>query len=378
LAFAVIEIGGGASGVGVVLASFTVSQVVFILFGGVWADRLPRNRVMVGADVGEGVVQLVAAFLILTGRAEVWHLAMLAACNGLGQAFFFPASQGIVPQVVSRDRLQEANALLRLSLNATGIGGAALAGLLVAAIGAGWAIAFDGLSFLLSAVVVARIALPETTLEPSRLLTDLREGWGAFSSRTWLWVIVLAFGFINAMWASGLNVLGPLVAQAELGGAAGWGLVVAATGAGFVAGGMLALRFRPRYPLRAGMIGIFAVAAPLIALAVGAPLPIIAACGFVSGVGVELFGILWELSLQQHIPQQLLSRVASYDMLGSIALMPVGYIIVGPLSDSLGIDPTLWVCATGIVALTIASLAIRDVWRLERQDTLGPTEPAVD
>jgi MFS family permease len=186
LAFAVIEIGGGASGVGVVLASFTVSQVVFILFGGVWADRLPRNRVMVGADVGEGVVQLVAAFLILTGRAEVWHLAMLAACNGLGQAFFFPASQGIVPQVVSRDRLQEANALLRLSLNATGIGGAALAGLLVAAIGAGWAIAFDGLSFLLSAVVVARIALPETTLEPSRLLTDLREGWGAFSSRTWL------------------------------------------------------------------------------------------------------------------------------------------------------------------------------------------------
>lgn len=374
LAFAVLEIGGGAAAVGIVLASFTISQFVFILFGGVWADRLPRNRVMVGADLAEGAVQLVAAFLILSGSAEVWQLALLAAANGLGQAFFFPASQGIIPQVVSRERLQEANALLRLSLNATGIGGAALAGLLVAAIGAGWAIALDGLSFLLSAALIARIALPRTPITTSRLLTDLREGWGAFSSRTWLWVIVLAFGFINAMWASGLNVLGPLVAQDKLGGAAGWGLVVAATGAGFVVGGVIALRFRPQHPLRAGMLGILAVAAPLVALATGAPLPLVAACGLVSGVGVELFGIFWELSLQQHIPQQLLSRVASYDMLGSIALMPLGYLIVGPVSHQAGNDTTLWICAAGIALLTLASLAVPDVWNLTRQDTQATTD----
>ncbi len=371
LAFAVLEIGGSAAGVGVVFASFTISQLVFLLFGGVVADRLPRNRVMVGADLGEGVVQLVAAVLILTGRAEVWQLALLAAANGLGQAFFFPASQGIVPQVVSRERLQEANALLRLSLNATGIGGAALAGLLVAAVGAGWAIAIDGVSFLLSAAFVIRIALPRTSIPSSRILTELREGWGAFSSRSWLWVIVLAFGFINALWASGLNVLGPVVAEARLGGAAGWGLVVAATGVGFVGGGVIALRFRPLYPLRAGMFGTLAVAAPLVALATGAPLPVVAAGALLSGVGIELFGIFWELSLQQHIPQEILSRVAAYDGVGSIALMPVGFLIVGPVSDGVGIDATLWLCAAGIALLTITSLAVPAVWNLRRRDTPG-------
>jgi predicted MFS family arabinose efflux permease len=376
LAFAILEIGGGAGEVGLVFACFAVSQFLFVLFGGVWSDRLPRNRVMVGANLVEGAVQLAAATLVLTGTAEVWHIAVLAFGNGLAQAFFFPASQGIVPQLVSPGRLQEANALLRLSLNATNIGGAALAGAVVAAVGAGWAIAVDGASFLVCAVLLAQIRLPRSTLPRSRMLTELREGWTAFASRTWLWVIVLAFGFINAFWSAGLNVLGPLVAKEDLGGAAAWGLVVAASGAGLVAGGIVALQFRPRRPLRAGMLAIFALAAPLAALASGAPLPVVVAGALVAGVGIELFGVFWELSLQQHVQRDLLSRVAAYDMLGSIALMPVGYIVVGPVADGLGVHATLWACMAAVVALTAVTLAVRDVRTLERRDAPAPDDSA--
>lgn len=368
LAFAVLEIGGGAGAVGVVFAAFTISQFVFILFGGVWADRLPRNFVMVGANVVNGAVQLAAAALILSDTAAVWHIASLAALNGFAQAFFFPASQGIVPQLVPAERLQEANALLRLSLNGTNIGGAALAGGVVAATGAGWAIAIDGVSFLISAVLLSQIRLPRTAMPRSRVFVELREGWDAFSSRTWLWAVVIAFGFINAFWASGLNVLGPVVAEADLGGPAAWGLVVSASGLGLVAGGALSLRWRPRRVLLVGMLGILTLALPLAGLAVVAPIAVLVAMAFAGGVGVELFGVFWDLSMQQHVPRELLSRVYAYDMLGSIALMPLGYLIVGPLSEAFGVHATLWICAGSIVALTLATLVVRDVRTLERVD----------
>jgi MFS family permease len=375
LAFAVLEIGGGAGAVGVVFAAFTLSQFVFILFGGVWADRLPRNVVMVGANLVNGAVQLAAAALILTGVAEVWHIASLAAMNGFAQAFFFPASQGIVPQLVPAARLQEANALLRLSLNGTNIGGSALAGGVVAATGAGWAIAIDGASFLISAVLLSRIRLPRRTMPRSRLLVELREGWDAFASRRWLWVVVIAFGFINAFWASGLNVLGPVVADAELGGPAAWGLVVSSSGLGLVAGGALSLRWRPRRALLVGMLGTLALAFPLGGLALGAPVALLVVMAFAGGIGIELFGVFWDLSMQQHVPRELLSRVYAYDMLGSIALMPLGYLIVGPLSAGFGVHATLWICVGSIVALCLATLAVRDVRALERRDPAPDAAP---
>jgi len=379
LAFAILEIGGDASDVGIVLACFAVSQLVFILVGGVWADRLPRNRVMVAANVINGFAQLTVATIVLTDVARTWHIAALAAVNGLAQAFFFPAAQGIVPQLVSKTRLQEANALLRLSLNATNIGGAALAGLVVAAAGAGWAIAVDGVSFLVCAGFLARIRLPSSAMERSRFVAELRDGWSAFASRTWLWAIVIAFGFINAFWASGLSVLGPIVAKAELGGAAAWGLIAAATGLGLVAGAGVALKWRPEHPLRVGMLATAGLSLPLAALASGVPLPVVVVSAFVAGLGIELFGVFWELSLQQHIPGELLSRVFSYDMLGSIALMPVGFLVVGPLSDAVGIHPTLWITAGAIVVLVGATLSVDDVRRLRRLETTPePTGPPTE
>jgi MFS family permease len=141
LAFAVLDLTGSKTDLGLILAAREVPLIVFLLVGGIWADRLPRNRVMVGANVVSGLTQATAAALLITGNAEIWHLAALAALNGSASAFFFPASAGVVPQTVPAPLLQQANAFLALAVNGAMIGGAAAAGFLVAAFGAGWAIA---------------------------------------------------------------------------------------------------------------------------------------------------------------------------------------------------------------------------------------------
>lgn len=240
-----LDLTGSKADLGFVLAARALPQVVFLLVGGIWADRLPRHQVMVVSSILSGASQGAIALLLLTHHARIWHLVALAALNGASSAFFFPASQGVIPQVVADDVRQQANALLRLALNVALIGGSAFGGFLVAAIGSGWAIAFDAATFGLAAVFIGALRLPPGQLEAASFLDDLREGWLEFRGRTWLWTIVLQFSVVNAAVTGAFNVLGPVVAQRDLGGAGPWGVVLAAQNLGFVAGGLLALRFRP-------------------------------------------------------------------------------------------------------------------------------------
>ncbi len=221
LAFAVLELGGSATQLGLVLAVAILPQVFFLLVGGVIADRFPRHIVMVGSNLAAGAAQAVTAYLILSGKAEIWHLGVIALVRAVTSSFFYPAMQGIVPQTVPADELQPANALLRLALNATNIGGAALGGLLVAVAGPGWAIGFDALTYLAAAAILLpmHVRAPRGDDDAS-FIRELGDGWREFRSRRWLWIVVLGFAFANAAWASGLNVLGPVVAR----GVAGWGL----------------------------------------------------------------------------------------------------------------------------------------------------------
>ena len=377
LAFAVLDVGGSASALGLVLAARMLPQILFILVGGVWADRLPRNRVMVGSDLVSGVMQAATAVLVITGRAEIWHLIVLQTISGTAHAFFFPASTGIVPQTVPRHMLQQANAVLRLSLNATGIGGAAVAGILVAGFGSGWALAIDAGTFFVSALFISRIRLPSTVrMEARNMLRELREGWDEFRSRTWLWAIVVQFGFVNAFGSGAWVVLGPVVARAELGGAKAWGLILAGNGVGLMLGGLVALRIRPQRPLLVATLAIFLMVPPYLLLAGGAPVLLIAGTAVVAGVGIELFSVFWDLSLQQHVPGEKLSRVSSYDALGSFVFIPVGYAIMGPISDAIGIDETLWFASAVVIVATGLTLAVPDVRNLRRKDAVAE-EPAL-
>jgi MFS family permease len=368
LAFAVLDLTGSAGDLGLVLTARMVPTIVFLLVGGVWADRLPRHRVMVASNVVSGASQVVAGTLLLTGTAELWHLAALAAVNGASSAFFQPASAGIVPETVPSSLLQQANATLRLAVNSTTILGGALGGLLVAATNPGTAIVIDGGSYLLAAACLAAMRLRVgLRIESHSVLHELREGWRDFWSRTWLWAIVIQFALVNAAVVGTQQVLGPVVADEHLGGAAAWGAVLAAESIGYVLCGFLMLRWRVRRMLRAATLSVFGTTFVLVALAIPAQLAVVIVAAFATGVCIEIFGVLWDTSMQQQIPQEKLSRLYSYDMLGSWALLPLGYIAAGPVSEAIGVTETFVAATVVIVVATALVLLSHDVRTLERR-----------
>ena len=379
LAFAVLDLTGSTTDLGIVLAARQIPVLVLLLFGGVWADRLPRHHVMVASDVLSGASQAVVATLLLTGHAQIWQLAVLASVNGASTAFFFPASSGIVPQTVTASLLQQANATLRLALNATTVTGAAIGGILVAATSPGVAIAIDAVSYFVAAACIAAMRVTAADRIPgSTVLHELREGWHDFWSRTWLWVIVLQFGVVNAFQNGAIMVLGPGIAKDDLGGAAAWGAVLTATSVGLILCGFLMLRWRPRRILFVATLAVFPFALPLLALAGPAPLAVVIACAFAAGFCIEIFGVLWDTAMQQEIPAEKLSRLYAYDMLGSFALTPLALAAVGPISAAIGTRATLIGCTILVFGATAPVLLSRDVRTLERRDAVtAPTaEPA--
>ena len=368
LAFAVLDLTGSAGDLGLVVAAGVVPQVIFILVGGIWADRLPRHHVMVGSDLVAGAAQAAIAILVLSGTAEIWHLIALQVVRGMASSFFLPAAAGIVPQVVSASRLQEANALLGLTRSSTQVLGTAGGGIAVAAIGSGWALAFDAATYLLGAVFLIGLRLPRSlTIPGSSFLRELREGWDGFWSRSWLWAIVVQFAFVNAAYVGAWAVLGPVVADDELGGAATWGLILAAGAVGTILGGLAVLRFRPDRLLLAATLAVFSLALPLVLLSFPAPPVAIGAGAFVAGIGLSLFGVFWDTAMQQQIPAEQLSRLYSYDMLGSFVFIPLGAAIAGPISTVVGVTETLVGATVVIVIATLPVLLIEDVRTLRRR-----------
>jgi len=345
---------------------------VFLLVGGIWADRLPRHQVMVVSNLVSGACQAAVAVLLFAGVAEVWEIAVLAAVRGAAIAFFFPASGGIVPQTVPESLLQQANAALRLSRNATVIVGGALAGLVVAATSPATGIAVDAATFFVAAGFLGAMHLPASLrMEATSFRADLAEGWQEFSSRTWLWAIVLQFSVLAAVEFGATSVLGPAVAAESLHGAAGWGLVLAAEAAGLVAGGLLMLHLRPRRMLLAATLGMLLTVPLLFGLAVPLTLAAVCALALVSGVGMEIFGVLWDTTMQQEIPQDRLSRVYSYDAFGSWAFVPLGLAVAGPISEAVGTTAAL--VGAGLLSLgsTLAVLFVRDVRELRRREPVA-------
>ncbi len=368
LSFAVLDLTGSTTKLGIVLTARQVPTVLFILFGGVWADRLPRHHVMVASNVISGASQAVAAVLLISGHAELWHLAVLAAINGSSSAFFFPASSGVVPQTVPKSLLQQANATLRLGLNATNITGAAVGGLLVALTSPGWALAVDAVSYGVAALAIQAMNLPPgQRVAGSTVLHELHDGWRDFWSRTWLWAIVLQFALVLAVNSGAIYVLGPEVAKQDLGGAGAWGAVLAATSIGLVLTGGVMLRWRPRKILRTATFGVFPLALPLIALSGPAPLPVVLVAAFASGVGIEVFGVLWDTAMQQEIPGEKLSRLSAFDALGSIGLTPFGLAVAGPIAAAIGNRAAFLGAAAVIVVATALVLLSREVRTLERR-----------
>jgi len=378
LTFAVLHLENTASALSQVLAARMIPLIVLLLVGGVISDRFSRSTVLQLSHGLTALTQGAAAVLIITGQARLWMIIVLEALNGAVSAFTMPAMMGIVPQVVSRSNLLRANALLSFSRSGMMIIGPSVAALLVVTVGAGWALAADALTYLVAILFLMRLRLP--VREPahpevrSSLVRDLREGWTEFSSRTWLWLIVVAFGFTNAIHSGAWGVLGPLVAKATPAiGERGWGLIVSAEAVGVLVMTLLMLRLSIRYPLRAGMIASGCFAAPMLLLGARPALVPVMVATFAAGLGAEVFGVGWNTALHENIPEAVLSRVSSYDMLGSFVAGPFGVLLYGVLAASFAPRSLLVVSFVVYATICLATLLSRSVRNLER--LAAPDDP---
>ncbi len=367
LAFAVLQQGGSPTEVGTVLAMRAVPLIACLLIGGVVADRMSRRAVLVAADLVRLVSQgSLAAWLIL-GRPSVLAIGLLAGITGAGSGFAAPATTGLLPEVVVPERLGEANGLRATAFSAGELGGPLLSGALVATAGPGWALGIDALTFGVSAALLIGLrgvgGASRARAAGDSFLADLRGGWRAFRAQRWLWTFVAYASVANLFWGA-WKVLGPVVAHRDLGGAAAWGVIVSAMGVGTVAGGIYALRVKPRRPMLVVAVTSPLFGAPLAALALVNSVPVIAFGALLAGLGLMLGNTLWETTLQRHVPPESLSRVSSYDWFGSLALDPVGLAIWGPIAGVIGIDASLWTACGLLVVSALALLAVPEVRHL--------------
>jgi MFS family permease len=376
LTFAVLGLTGSGTDLGLVLAAQGVPLVALALVGGVWADRLPRAAIMVASDLVRAAVQITAAVLLLTGTAQIWHLALLAALHGAAEAFFRPAAGAILPQIVPAPRLQQANALMGMSDNFGWMVGPAVAGVLVALIGAGGAIAIDGATFLVSAAFLTGVRVPAVLKsEAARgFIVELRKGWQEIRSRTWLWVMLLRVCLVLFIVIAPFQVLGPLGLLEEGYGAAVWGWLQAVFSGGMIVGMLIAMRYRPKRPMiTVTLTGSTAVAAPL-ALAVFGDPWILGGVYGLRGISVGILVAVWNTTLQTKVARESLGRVTAWDWMASLALWPVGLAVAGPLAERFGVITMCWV--TGILGLFAAFwvLLVKDVWRLRPATVLAGSE----
>jgi MFS family permease len=370
LALFVTELTGNPTDLGLVLAAHALPLVVFIPLGGVWADRLPRERVVVATDLARFVLHGLLALLIVTDAVEIWHVIVIEALFGTAEAFFQPAVTALVPQTVPEPEIQEANALTAISRNVADFVGPALATALVLGAGAATAFAIDAATFILSAALVVQV-IPRRreTDEPTEtgsVWDDVRDGFAEIRRRTWVWVTLAAFCAALFLALAPWFVLGPAVAEEQYGDLAVYGIVTAALGIGTIAGSLAAISWRPRYPMRLAML--FATFWPLASIlyAAGLPLVPVVVATAISGAGIALFDVWWLTALAERVPPDKLSRVTSYDWMMSAGLLPLGYLLAGPLAERFGAVEVLVVgSALGFAALA-APLASRELRMLPR------------
>lgn len=370
LAFAVLGLTGSPADLGIVLAAYSLPRVVFILAGGVWADRLSRRWLMVGCDLARGMSQAVMAILLITGGAAVWHLVGAAVVMGAASAFFTPASVGLMPHVVSAGRLQQANALTSLSESVSHIFGPLASGLIVAAAGPGWAFAIDATSYFVSAAFLSAMRVTGLPAAPRRsFAAELGEGWREVRSRSWVVAALVTFSLSNISLAA-FQILGPLVADTQLNGAPDWGLILTGGAIGGLVGGAIGLRWKPRRPLIPAF-GIMLIAqVQLLMLIPPFPVPLVAFGSLMAVAAMIIANTFWDTMLQQHIRGDALGRVSAYDWTVSLVFQPLAFAVVGPLAVSIGLVPTLLIAVLisgGANMLVLLVPGVRSLTRREAE-----------
>jgi predicted MFS family arabinose efflux permease len=362
VSFAVLNATGSTADLSYVLAAQIAPSLIFALVGGVVADRVAPQRVIVAANVMIALGEGTFGILVLTTRPPVWQMVLLEMVTGSGMAVFYPASQALLPRLVPAGLLQQASAMSRLAMNAAQMAGAAVAGVFVAAAGPGWALATCGAGILGSVPMLLAIRSGGNERAPgSSMLREIRDGWSEFRSHTWLWVIVAQYGVVLAAWYGSFEVLGPVVARAHLGGPVAWGAITAAESVGLIVGGLASLWFSPRRPMLFVVLMGAAMAISPLSLGMLWPLPVVCLAALFLGITVEVTMVQWTVAMASRIPRAKLARVSSYDVLGSVIAMPAGALIAGPVAAAVGVSVTDYGAVAVIIVVSVLALIPREV-----------------
>jgi MFS family permease len=371
LAFAVLDLTGSTLDMGVVLAARSIPTLVFLLVGGVVADWMPRQRLLVRTSLVSGLSQAVAAGTLVSGHGAIWVLIVCEAVNGSSSAFTIPAMRSIIPTIVPRADLQLALALASVARDGAIVLGSAVAGTVVALWGSGWALAFDALTFLVVAMMFRLIKVPPAPPAPRRNVgKDLLDGWREFVSRRWVLRVVLGFTMINAAIAGAWNTLGPVVLDRTI-GRGWWGILTAAVFCGLITGSTVMGRVKPRHPLRAGILAISAYAVHFTVLGLAPNAALLVASAVLAGLGTGVFGVVWDMALQTNVPPDRLSRVMSCDMFFSMLALPVGQFAAGFLAAWTG---TRAVVVAGGALVAVAVLVMLSSAQVRALTSARPEE----
>ncbi|NHO33666.1 MFS transporter [Acetobacter fallax] len=359
LSFALFAKGAGTVGVSAVLSAEVLPMALLLLFGGVLADRYPPRRIMVAADLTRALTQTALAALLFQPFLSYVAVVPLSALLGLGNALDAPGRNRLLTQIVPSALLPSANSLIMMAISFAGLLGPAIGGLLVASIGAGWAVALDALSYLASAGLLLALTpkkgLSAEDNEPG-MLTALREGWTAFAGRPWLWMMVCLFAVMQTLSWAPTEILGASIFSRQVHGASYWGFLLSAMGTGAMVGALMALRLRPKQPIRAVLLWLLIYPLTPACLAGSWPFWAQGLCFFLGGIEMANVNVVWESTLQRAVPPEMLSRVSAYDALGSFCLMPLGYVLAGPMALIFGTGGTLWLGAVIVMIFIVALL----------------------
>jgi MFS family permease len=396
IAFAVLDSGASATGLGVVFTATVVPQVLLLPLAGAIADRLGRRRVMIGADLLRCGGQATLAAALFIGRPPLWLFVLLAWLGGMGTAFFTPVLDALTVEIAPADQLGNANALYGLAGSATRIAGPALGGVLVALAGPAVVVAADAASYAVSVLALSLLRLPaagdrgergergergQSGTEPAArptLWADIAEGWAEFRSRTWLWTTTVQFAFFNLITWAPWMLLGPVMGRAYLGGAAVWGAIMAAQGAGAIIAGLCSLGRRPRLPMVVATIGTFCYALPDIPLALHAAAPWVAAAAFACGAGAAVSNTFSGTAMQQQVPPEMLARVSSLTLFPSYGIGVIGYAIDGPLAAAIGPAAVFGIGAVYGLASSAFVLTIPSVRAVRWRDRTPESRPLAE
>jgi MFS family permease len=384
VSFAVLdETHGSTSVLSYVLAAQIAPSIVFVLFGGVIADRVAPQRVIAAGNLMMAAGEGTFGIMVLAGHPAIWQMIGLECLTGTGLAIFYPASTALLPRIVPPGSMQQASAVSRLAMNGAQMGGAVLAGFCVAAIGPGWALAICGTGLLgtLPLMLSLRVG-PHERGQDSSMIRELREGWSEFRSHTWIWTITAQFAVVMMAWYGAFTVLGPAVVRLHFGphhGPAAWGAVTAADSLGLIVGGLVSLRFTPRRPMLFIVLIGASVAVTPVALGMFWPLPLICCASFALGIAIEIMMVQWTVAMARQIPPEKLGRVASYDELGTVMAMPLGALIAGPAAAWATMPRAQFGAAGLIVIASLLALVPRDIRQLRAgQLAVPPTAGTAD